>query len=379
MKKWGGMVLAGACFCASLSVAFASEGSLDLPYHPGIPTIPLIDDVQPTNPLDFSVQSQEVLPSKTDTITLIRKLTPVKDQGYRGDCSVFSSTALLEAMLVLNHGLDNKTLDLSEEWLEYVDMRSDKGEGSESYLNFEMFRSYGSSTEKLLPYNENNWTNASTGLGAQYCGDLHGDDRKSCLLGQRNPNLLAATDAELQDSSNALYDPVFLKAREAAFDLRDQYLTKISGPYRMTSLTAVKTLLAHGIPVTLDMSFFDGAWNHEAMVAWGLTRSMTHWHEGLVGYPEVGSIDRKKSLEAPDGHSVLVVGYDDNYQMTTSQEMTDGTTHEFTYTGAFYFKNSWGTDTFGIDTTIDGESAPGYGIITQKYALEFGQFYQLPL
>jgi hypothetical protein len=375
MKIRGGVFLVG-CICASFGVAFGSEGGLDLPYHPGVATIPLVDDIAPSSPLDFS--QAVTLQARTKTIELIRKLTPVKDQGYRGDCSVFSSTALLEAMLILRHGFD-QTLDLSEEWLEYVDMRTDRGEGSESYLNFEVFKTYGSSTEKLLPYNEDNWTNAEVGKAKPICNDLHGPDRKACLLGQQNPALLKATDADLSDKTNALYNPDFLKARQAAFDLRDQDLTRIAGPYRMTSLKAVKTLLQNGIPVSLDLSFFDGAWNHEDMTAWGLTRDMNAWHQGLVGYPEVGSVDRKRSLEAPDGHSVMVVGYDDNYEMTTKQLMTDGTTQEFTYKGAFFFKNSWGTDTFGVDTVIDGESAPGYGIITAKYALEFGQFFQLAL
>jgi hypothetical protein len=374
MKIIGVGLLVG-CVLTTLGSAFASEGALEAPYHPGVPNVPVINDLD-SSPLQLLSPGDEVLPAKTDTIALIRKMTPIKDQGYRGDCSVFSSTALLEAMLILRHGYD-KTLELSEEWLEYVDMHTGRGEGSKSYLNFEAFKNYGSSIAKLLPYDWNNWTNASVEPAADYCESLHGADRKTCLLGQRNPKLLAATDAQLTDTTSILYDPTFLKAREAAYDLRDQYLTKINGPYLMTSLKEVKTLLAHGIPVSLDVAFFNGAWNHQDMVAWGLTRSMTHWHEGLVGYPEVGSVDRKKSLEEPDGHSVMIVGYDDNYQMTTRQLMTDGTTKEFTYTGAFFFKNSWGTDTFGTQTTIDGESAPGYGIITAKYAIEFGQFFQL--
>ena len=39
------------------------------------------------------------LPSKSDTEKLIQMQTPVKSQGSRGTCSIFSATALLESLL----------------------------------------------------------------------------------------------------------------------------------------------------------------------------------------------------------------------------------------------------------------------------------------
>jgi hypothetical protein len=59
--------------------------------------------------------------------------------------------------------------------------------------------------------------------------------------------------------------------------------------------------------------------------------------------------------------------------------MKDGTTKKFTYKGVYYFKNSWGTSSFGRDFTIDGEKFPGYGMMVAKYAEEQGQFFQMPL
>jgi hypothetical protein len=59
--------------------------------------------------------------------------------------------------------------------------------------------------------------------------------------------------------------------------------------------------------------------------------------------------------------------------------MADGSTKEFRYKGVYFIKNSWGATNFGVNTEIEGKTFPGYGIITQKYAEEFGGFYRLQL
>src|SRR4051794_14305458 len=71
----------------------------------------------------------------SDTEGLIQKMTPVKSQAARGTCSIFSATGLLEAMLVI-HGDFPNTVDLSEEWLEYVATRFHSSDGSTSDSNF---------------------------------------------------------------------------------------------------------------------------------------------------------------------------------------------------------------------------------------------------
>jgi hypothetical protein len=348
--------------------AFASEGYLDPPYHPGTPPVLVVNDLG----------LNATLPSQSDTLSLISKMTPVKDQADRGTCSIFSSTAILEAMLNIRFNTGNN-FNLSEEWLEFIEMHTGRGEGSETDLNFPAFRNYGSASAEVMPYIGDTWTSASSGVAAERCGSLSGDARKICLLAHYNPALLSASDTDLNNPQDTLYDPAFATARTDAFSLRDKYLTGLQGPYHVTSLKEVKTLLSQGIPLVLDLTFFSGAWNHQQVSTWGLPRSISSWHKGLVGYPEKGSVDREKSEKDPDGHSIVLVGYDDNYVMETHQVMTDGSTRKFTYTGAFFFKNSWGTDDFGTETSIDGQTEPGYGIITEQYATEFGEFYQLPL
>jgi len=362
---------------ASVTIAHASDGFLDPPYHPGVPAEHAVNDVSP-DPQSFVSTPDAGLPVKSDTLSVINQMTPVRDQGDRGTCSIFSSTAILEAMLNIDYNLGTD-LDLSEEWLEYVLMRPGKSEGSETSANFPALRRYGSANEQEMPYIGETWTNASADLPAQRCGTLHGPDRKACLISHFDPNLLKASDADLDDQQSPLYEPAFAQARTSAFALRDQYLQNIQGPYKLNSLKAVKTLLAQGIPLVLDLNFYDGAWNYKDITGWGIPRSLKAWNQGIVGYPEKGSIDREHYDKAPDGHSVVVVGYDDNVEVQTHQPMTDGTTRALTYQGVFYFKNSWGTDTWGSEAQIDGTATPGYGTITQAYAVEFGEFFQLQL
>lgn len=86
-----------------------------------------------------------------------------------------------------------------------------------------------------------------------------------------------------------------------------------------------------------------------------------------------------ESSKHPAGHSVLVVGYDDNVIVEKLVRLTNGTTKKVTYKGVYYFKNSWGTSSFGKDFQIDGVKYPGYGMMVQDYAEKFGQFFVLPL
>lgn len=317
---------------------------------------------------------------RSDILGLIAMQTPVKSQGARGTCSIFSAIAMLESMLVINRNQPT-TLDLSEEYLEYIAMKNRTSDGSSSYSNFSYLSKNGAALEQTWNYVGQDWTKVSSDLAVQRCGKLEeGSVRKtSCLLGHRDPNLMAATDAQLSNPNSGLYDLEFLNIRKEAKSIRSQLMTQISSNYYVGSVQDVKALLKAGIPVTLDVDFYYGAWNHSKAPELGITRNMDHWYKGIVGYPAVGSIDRDRSNEMPAGHSVLVVGYDDDVEVTIPTQMTDGTTKNMTYKGVYYIKNSWGSGNFGVNFSVDGKSFPGYGMLVQKYAHEFGGFYQLDL
>ena len=310
-------------------------------------------------------------PSKSDFPQMLKSMTSVRSQGQRGTCSIFSATAELESMMVIRKGAP-VTLDLSEEWLEYLVTSQTGSEGSSSNANFQALTQYGDVTEDQDPYVGETWSSLSdSSLAQQLCGSLSGSDQATCLIAHRDPNLLA--------DNGTLRDDDFTKIRQEAEAFRQANLQNVGTDY-FVSPDQAKLLLSQGIPLTLDVHVvYYGAWNHREGTPLGIPLDAGNWAKGWVGYPEPDSIDRDKSPSAPAGHSILIVGYDDNAVLTTNVQMEDGSQKTFTYQGVYYFKNSWGTDSFGADFQADGVSAPGYGAITQKYAEEFGSFYQLPL
>jgi hypothetical protein len=187
------------------------------------------------------------------------------------------------------------------------------------------------------------------------------------------------TDEQVLDEDLPFYDPEFVSARAEAAEFKRNHISYNSSRFSLWNTNQIKQLLESGIPLTLGIEFYYGAWNHRKADEFGIGRSAENWSKGIVGYPEPGSVDLLKSKENPAGHSVLIVGYDDTKIVTTKVKMVDGTIKTFTYRGVYYFKNSWGTSSFGVTTEIKGETLPGYGMIVQKHAHKHGSFYYMPL
>lgn len=319
----------------------------------------------------------EQLPAKSDTLALIAKQTPIRNQAARGSCSIFSSTALLESMLIVN-GKADASVDLSEEWLQYLIAQNSTDEGSTSPANFDALHEYGSPSEEKMPYIGHTWASLDDDGARERCGKTKGSALKHCLVGHRDPALLAIADNLLASGQG---DADFLAARNEAAANKAKFFTA-DGEQKsgiISGTDEIKKLLAQGIPVTLDIDFYYGAWNHRLATKMGISRDINNWQKGIVGYPEQGSMDLAHSHDEMAGHSVVVVGYDDTREISYTIKMTDGSMKSFTRKGVYYFKNSWGTDNFGPDTQIDGQNVPGYGVMSQDYANEYGQFFQLAL
>lgn len=330
------------------------------------------------HPIDS--KSDYKLLKKSDFLDMQEIMTPIRAQGSRGTCSIFSGIAMLESMLLLNYNFDKNTLDLSEEWLEYLIMRNRDSDGSNSWANFNALRKFGAPSEDTYQYIGATWEEGDFNpLAQERCGILAGKLKKSCLLGHRDPRLLNASSAQLLTEGNELFDPEFNEARNEAAQFRNNYIKFSSSNYSVYYTQDVKRFLTKGLPLTLGIEFFYGAWNHRKANEFGIGRSDENWNNGIVGYPERGSVDYKVSKENAAGHSILIVGFDDNKIVTTKVKMQDGTEKEFTYKGVYYFKNSWGKGGFGRDFTIEGENFDGYGMITQKHAHDHGSFYRMPL
>lgn len=312
--------------------------------------------------------------SASNTKEVIAFQSPIRSQAARGTCSIFSATAYLEGLLI-KKGM-NQTLDLSEEWLQYTAVRNKTSDGSSGWTNFQAIANYGMPSEQSLPYIGEDWVEAFNPLKDIRCGKLTGNVKKSCLIVHRDPTLLDLTDAQIMSKYD---DREFVNARTEASSFKKKNIKFAGSNFYVSSVEEVKSMLQNGMPVVLEVDFYYGAWNHREADEFGIGRDLDHWSKGIVAFPEDGSLDVEKSREHPAGHSILVVGYDDNKIVKKTIKMADGTTKTFTYKGVYYFKNSWGAGSFGRDFDLDGEKFPGYGMMVAKYAEEIGQFFKMPL
>ncbi len=355
-----------AGFLAFSIFAQANEDGayLDAPY-PNL--VKAIDDAS----------SVKGLKGKTDTNALIDVMTPVRSQGSRGTCSIFSAAALIEGLMNIK-GLANTEVDLSEEFLQYNVNAGSSSDGSYATKNFASIRSTGMAAESVLPYIGDNWVNFQGTLATQRCGYLTGYQKDSCLIVHHDPAQRYRSDEDLLDETKPYFDPDFVAARKDAAQFKSENL--VSSNYSTIYNTSqVKALLDAGIPVILEQTFYYGAWNHRTADSLNISRNMDHWSKGIVGYPFPGSMDAKQSPTKRAGHSILLVGYDDSVVIDFPVKMADGTMKTFKLKGVYYFKNSWGTGSFGVDAMIDEVNRPGYGTMTQQYAQDYGSFYRFNL
>jgi hypothetical protein len=377
------LLFAAAGFCANLGLADdpTDAAFLDPPY-------PAAHRTDPKNFESLPLARRLEVPKASDTLATIKNQSPVKSQGARGTCSIFSAAAMAESFLIY---VKNKStsIDLSEEYLEYVIMRNRNSEGSSSVQNFSSILRHGMPKEDSMPYIGETWkTLDHSTLSQERCGHLATDRTRlltSCLLGHWDPQLLFTPSDKLNDELGDLYFPVFATARDEALKFKDQLFAPINGlgHQYLQSPTEVKERLAKGVAVNLDIDFYYGAWNHREAAELGVERKMDEWTKGIVTAPLAGSLDAQVSPRKPAGHSILLVGYDDEREVTSEIQMADGSKQMITFKGVYYFKNSWGQTGFGKDFELDGKNYPGYGLITQDYANSpygsFHAFYDAPV
>lgn len=323
---------------------------------------------------------------KSDVLSVLNEQTPVRSQGSRGTCSIFATTAYVESLLI-HAGADSKTLDLSEEWLTYVVDRNKENYGSPVSENLKVLSEAGMINESLWPYDARHWTVELPAAKAS-CGHLMkgaSAEEKSwlaqCLLVHRDPRLYDSTATELRSGRGPLSDQRFADFKDAAQHFQEHSWPTINGLWQLArNSLEVKTQLYQGHPVLLSLPFFYGAWNHRGMEVIGIgTADQEAVKRGEVGYPHRDSKDFSLSLQEKNlnAHSILLVGYDDEKEITTVQVMNDGSKKKITYRGVYYFKNSWGSDYFGKNLVIEGRPSPGYGMIVQDHGHHFGMFVYL--
>tara|TARA_R110002096_G_scaffold436038_2_gene665801 strand:- start:67786 stop:68829 length:1044 start_codon:yes stop_codon:yes gene_type:complete len=127
-------------------------------------------------------------------------------------------------------------------------------------------------------------------------------------------------------------------------------------------------MMQNGTGAIVGLTFFYQGWNHRSST---LARNLDSWDQGFVTYPSPE--DKEISLEKRAGHSILLVGWDDEQEMPTldgdGNHVLDANDDVVMETGCYIVKNSWGTTGFGIDS----KWGPGYGCISYKYVSEYGR------
>lgn len=319
------------------------------------------------------------LGTRSDLVSMLERQSAVRNQGARGTCSIFSALSTIES-LYLTLGLAEEDIDLSEQWMAYLTQayRNSTQEGSWASYNWFLSERYGVVTEETLPYESSPLKNAEVGTGLERCGHLTSQAQKVCLAAHYDPALLRDEEAILTSPLGLAYEEAQALKPTLILDI----LKPVTGPwsqdYRVNRSSDVRRLLDRGIPVVLELDVHYGAWNHPLADQYGIGLDRDQWAQGIVSYAEPQSVDRLESNRNRAGHSVVLVGYDDQRVVEKTMKMNDGTTKTFTYRGVYYFKNSWGTTSFGADFEVDGINYPGYGLITYKYANELGSFFRLP-
>ncbi len=301
----------------------------------------LMDGTKSNEELPEEAKADEQFPAQLD---LMDTQSEVSNQQSRGICSVFSTVGLMEQLYIKADVYDEP--NFSEQYLQWA-VKSEIGafpesSGSNANFNLQAISQHGVVTEELWPYEGTPWGSS---------------DHESC--GGDNPDVLCFTNGNPPQ-----------EAQEAP---------KYQLPQGRWISTRERDIKAHmrnrGKGVVVGGDFYYQAWNHSGST---LPTSQEYWREGYVLYPN--DDDKEASRENPVGHSILLVGWDDDLEVERldgdGEVMLDDDGEPMTEKGFFIFKNSWGTGSFGVNN----EYGDGYGYISYDYVQEFksGRVASLP-
>jgi len=294
----------------------------------------LLEGAPDNSKLPDEAKSDQIFPAKwTDLVEL---QSPVKSQGSRGVCSIFSTAALMEHLYIKEGTLPNP--DFSEQFLQWsvkIELgRFTKTGGSNASANLDAIRRFGIVLEEDEPYQSRPWGTS--------------DDER--CEGKERPTL-CYTNGEPSDNA---------KAAKRWRLPNNRWVSS-----RRNNIKAFMT--QNKTAVVAGMQFFYQSWNHRKS---NLETNRDYWSEGYVLYPnDDDKADSKDDRRA--GHSILIVGWDDELEVPVvdkdGNEVLDDDGNPVVEKGFFLFKNSWGTSGFGIRH----EAGPGYGWLSMKYVEEF--------
>ena len=321
--------------CAEEAVESSSQ-ALDDPTLVSVDT--LFDGAPENSELRSEAKADELFPLRSSE--LLATQSSVKSQGSRGVCSIFSTVAYMEHLYITEGTITDP--DFSEQYLQWsakFEVNSfPNTSGSNADRNIDAINRFGIPAEEAWIYETSEW-NAS--------------DDSACIKSDEveKPTRCYTNGAPTQEALDAkkfsLPKGRFISTRSR--DIKARIHTKKQA-------------------VVVGMAFFYQSWNHRRS---SLPVSSDYWDQGFVLYPN--EEDRKLGLDKGAGHSILIVGWDDELEVPTvdaeGNVVTDADGEPVVEKGFFLFKNSWGTGGFGSKN----EKGAGYGWLSMRYVADFGR------
>ncbi|MCA9488614.1 MAG: proprotein convertase P-domain-containing protein [Myxococcales bacterium] len=257
--------------------------------------------------------------------------SPVRSQGSRGVCSIFSTVGLMEHLYLKEGTIPNP--DFSEQFLQWS-VKVEVGdfattEGSSASSNLTAINRYGIVEESDWPYQTSPWSTsndpACTGENRPVKCYTNGDPPASAMAAERWHLPAGRWISSRPDSIKA-----HMVSKEEA--------------------------------VVVGGKFFYQAWNHGASE---LPVNRDFYKAGYVTSPNADDIAQAE--RKPAGHSFLLVGWDDTLEVQKRDGqgnlLTDEAGNPLMEKGFFLFRNSWGAGTFGSTNPYGA----GYGWISMAY------------
>jgi C1A family cysteine protease len=331
---------------AALASGCAPDAALLAPETGGDPGPTVeVPPLSPLAPLMLGVPRNGSIPSARNLdatfparFDLAAVQSPVKHQGQRGTCSIFSTVGLMEH-LYIKAGQPGH--DFSEQYLQWSTKFQlgafTRTPGSNAYQNVWAIHDYGIPEESAWPYEAVQWNETNDPA----CVGEEDTQPTRCFTNGAPPE-------------SALAAPRF------------------SLPYGHFINTAdiKQHLTSKGTDVVVAMEIFYQAWNHGASK---IPVNLQDRWDGIVRYPN--PLDIEKSREHAAGHSILIVGWDDDLEFqardTEGQLVVDAEGRPVMEKGFYIFKNSWGTASFGYYNTY----GRGYGYLSMRYVHEYGSAF----
>ena len=302
----------------------------------------LMDGAPSNDTLAEEGKADERLPARFDLLSI---QSPVRNQGRRGTCTIFSTTALMESLYIQEGTVMNP--DFSEQFLQWSTKtelrRFTDGEGSNNEVNLQAISRFGVVREQDWPYETAAWGPAN--------------------------DPMCTGEEEMRPTR------CFTNGEPPATALMAQRFTLPAGRWINSRASSIQSYMVNNrLPVVVSGTFFYQAWSHGGSM---LPTSAENKRRGIVQYPSAE--DQTDSRMRPAGHGILLVGFDNEMRAqrvnAMGQPEVDAMGQPVYDVGFYLFKNSWNNTWATEQVPGTTEHPGGFGWISQRYVAEFMQAY----